>query len=100
MEKFPKNANVIFYFLNHLTAASEIQGLRTVEIKKVSCSMIWNVSGTVFVDVGSCVYWKEVVWPVNHIERGTDTEVDTEVANKRAIFSGQKCMICTTYAFM
>lgn len=56
MEKFPKNANVIFYFLNHLTAASEIQGLRTVEIKKVSCSMIWNVSGTVFVDVGSCVY--------------------------------------------
>ncbi|NWS42890.1 MPDZ protein, partial [Probosciger aterrimus] len=33
------------------TTASEIQGLRTVEIKKVSSSMKWYISGVGFVDV-------------------------------------------------
>lgn len=62
MEKFPKNTSLTFLFQIHLTAASEIQGLRTVEVKKVCYSMKWHVSGTDFVDVvNKCGYWKEAV---------------------------------------
>lgn len=62
MKKFPKNASLTFLFQIRLTAASEIQGLRTVEVKKVSYSMKWHVSGTGFVDfVNRCVYRKEAV---------------------------------------